>query len=157
MSEDDFTFENTSTEADETYPAAVGDLKKGGYVMIQEHPCKIIGVSSGTKDGDRTTNITALDIFTDKKYTLAIPSGHRASVPVVSRAEYTLVDVTDDGFVSLMSEDGEIRDDVKLPAFPEDFAEQLRDEFDAGRQLLVSVLSACGTDQIVSKRDGMSG
>jgi len=36
-------------------------------------------------------------------------------VPNVTRKEYQLLDVSDDGFLSLMSEDGETKDDVKVP------------------------------------------
>jgi len=36
-------------------------------------------------------------------------------VPNVSRREFQLLDVTDDGFLSLMSEDGTTKDDVKVP------------------------------------------
>ncbi|KAL9626256.1 MAG: hypothetical protein Q9164_007914 [Protoblastenia rupestris] len=36
-------------------------------------------------------------------------------VPNVTRKEYQLLDVTDDGFLSLMSDDGSTKDDVKVP------------------------------------------
>lgn len=36
-------------------------------------------------------------------------------VPNVLRNEYQLLDISDDGFLSLMSDDGETKDDVKLP------------------------------------------
>jgi len=36
-------------------------------------------------------------------------------VPNVTRKEYQLLDVSDDGFLSLMADDGETKDDVKVP------------------------------------------
>jgi len=36
-------------------------------------------------------------------------------VPNVIRKEYQLLDVSDDGFLSLMADDGETKDDVKVP------------------------------------------
>jgi len=36
-------------------------------------------------------------------------------VPNVIRKEYQLLDISDDGFLSLMADDGETKDDVKTP------------------------------------------
>ncbi|MCJ1282153.1 Eukaryotic translation initiation factor 5A [Xylographa opegraphella] len=36
-------------------------------------------------------------------------------VPNVTRREMQLLDISDDGFLSLMGEDGETKDDVKVP------------------------------------------
>jgi len=36
-------------------------------------------------------------------------------VPNVIRKEYQLLDISDDGFLSLMADDGETKDDVKVP------------------------------------------
>jgi len=36
-------------------------------------------------------------------------------VPNVTRKEYQLLDISSDGFLSLMSDDGSTKDDVKLP------------------------------------------
>jgi len=38
----------------------------------------------------------------------------------VGRAEYQLLDI-EDGFVSLLTESGDTRDDLKLPDYPEGF------------------------------------
>ena len=74
-------------------------------------------------------------------------------MPFVSRAEYTLLDISDDDFVTLMDDGGETRDDIKLPTFPDNFADEIRAEFDAGKQLVLSVLKACGIEQIIAKKE----
>lgn len=38
----------------------------------------------------------------------------------MGRAEYQLLDI-EDGFLSLLTEDGDTRDDLKLPDYPEGF------------------------------------
>jgi Eukaryotic elongation factor 5A hypusine, DNA-binding OB fold len=45
-------------------------------------------------------------------------------------------------------EDGGTKDDLKLPGFPEGFDEQLKSEFEAGKTLVVTVMSAMGHDQV---------
>lgn len=51
----------------------------------------------------------------------------------------------------LLSDEGGEKNDLKLPGFPEGFDEQLRAEFDAGKTLVVTVLSAMGHDQVSYK------
>jgi hypothetical protein len=45
------------------------------------------------------------------------------------------------------------REDIKLPTIPDDFAAQIRADFDAGKQLSVVVLKACGIEQIISTKE----
>ncbi|KAF0759391.1 hypothetical protein AaE_003712, partial [Aphanomyces astaci] len=101
-------------------------------------------------------NFTALDIFTNKKYEDIVPSSHNCSVPFVTRAEYTLLDITDEDFVSLMDDNGDTREDIKLPLIPDGFGDEIRADFDAGKQLALSVLMACGIEQIVAKKEDLT-
>lgn len=157
-STDDFHFETTDAGASDTYPCEAGQIRKGGFIMIKGHPCKVVSVSTSKtgKHGHAKCNFTALDIFTNKKYEDIVPSTHTTSVPFVTRAEYTLIDIQDDGFVALMAEDGETREDISLPSYPETFAQELQDAFDAGKTLIVTVLKACGTEQIISMKEDNS-
>lgn len=56
-------------------------------------------------------------------------------VPHVKREDYQLTDI-DEGFLSLMNDNGDIREDLKVPEG--DLGTQLRSEFDSGKELLVS-------------------
>jgi translation initiation factor 5A len=92
-------------------------LRKNGHVVIKGRPCKIVDMSTSKtgKHGHAKVHIVALDIFTGKKLEDLSPSTHNMDVPNVTRREYQLLDVTDDGFLSLMDESGATKDDVKLP------------------------------------------
>lgn len=57
-------------------------------------------------------------------------------VPHVKREDYQLTDISDDGYLTLMSDNGEIREDLKLPEG--DLGNSLRTDFDNGKDLLVS-------------------
>ena len=81
------------------------------------------------KHGHAKCHFTATDIFTGKKCEMLESSTHNCDVPNVTRAEYTLLDIDDDGFVSLMEESGETKDDLSLPSGTDDLdklAEDLR-------------------------------
>jgi translation initiation factor 5A len=76
-SEDVEEFTSTDAGSSNCTPCIAGDLKKGDMVMIKGHPCKIsdISFSKTGKHGHAKANMTAYDIFTNKKYE-AMEPGH---------------------------------------------------------------------------------
>jgi len=96
-----------------------------------------------------------VDIFTGKKYEDMTPSSHNMDVPNISRTEYTLLDVNEEGFVSLMADNGDTREDLSLPKGTEEaekLAEQIKEQFHAGQEVIVSVLKAMGEEMINSMK-----
>lgn len=63
------------------------------------------------------------------------------SVPVVTRTKYTLLDISD-GFLSLINEKGEVREDIKTPAdasLLEDMKKKLDDD-NCGQPTVISFI-----------------
>lgn len=65
-------------------------------------------------------------------------------VPHVKREDYQLTDISDDGYLCLMADNGDLREDLKIPEG--DVGQQLRAEYDAGKDILCTVLKSCGEE-----------
>jgi translation initiation factor 5A len=59
---------------------------------------------------------------------------------------YTLKVNIDDGFLNLMTQDGTAKDDVKVPEG--EIGTQISAGFDEGKDLLVTIVSAMGEEQV---------
>ncbi|KAG8847961.1 Eukaryotic translation initiation factor 5A [Tulasnella sp. 330] len=131
-------------------------LRKGGHVVIKGRPCKIIDMSTSKtgKHGHAKVHLIATDIFTGKKLEDISPSTHNMDVPNVSRNEYQLVNI-DDGFLNLMNSDGVSKDDVKLPEG--DLGTGISKDFDDGKDLLVTIISAMGEEQAITYKEAPKG
>ncbi|KAG7102822.1 Eukaryotic translation initiation factor 5A like protein [Verticillium longisporum] len=110
-------FDTADAGASTTYPMQCSALRKNGFVVIKGRPCKIIDMSTSKtgKHGHAKVHIVATDIFTGKKLEDLSPSTHNMDVPNVTRREYQLLDISDDDFLSLMADDGDMKDDVRIP------------------------------------------
>lgn len=153
----DFSFESADAGASTTYPMQCSALRKNGFVVIKDRPCKIVDMSTSKtgKHGHAKVHLVALDIFTGKKYEDLSPSTHNMNVPNVSRREYELIDVTDDGYLSLMEESGNIREDIKAPEGEVgDKLSKLRDE---GKDLTAVILKAMGEEICMDVKEATGG
>ena len=61
-------FESGTSGASETFPQQCSALRKNGFVMIKDRPCKIVEMSTSKtgKHGHAKVHMVALDIFTGK-------------------------------------------------------------------------------------------
>jgi translation elongation factor IF5A len=107
MSDSDGDFDTADSGAANCVPIAGGDVRKGGFLLIKGKPCKVVDCSKAKvgKHGAAKCQFTGVDIFTGKKLESICPASFSCSEPIVTRIEYQLVDVTEDGFLSLMAKD----------------------------------------------------
>jgi translation initiation factor 5A len=56
----------------------------------------------------------------------------------------------DDGFMSLMGDTGDTKDDIRLPEG--DLGKEIQDKFDTGEQFMVTVLKACKEEVAIATK-----
>ena len=156
---DDYEFEAGDSGAALIEKVSAGDLHKGQLVMIKDRPCKIMGYSTAKvgKHGSAKAMITGIDLFTAQKYECTYSTGDTVDAPIVKRLEVQLIDLQDDGFCSLMLENGDIKEDIQLPAdeWLKDVASKIKEMFEAGdKEILVTVLFSMGEEKITQVREG---
>ncbi|CAF1543384.1 unnamed protein product [Rotaria magnacalcarata] len=147
---DDDDFQTGDAGASSTYPQQCSALRKNGYVMLKSRPCKIMEMSTSKtgKHGHAKVHMVGIDIFTGKKYEDICPSTHNMSVPNVKRVEYSLMDIDNEGYVSLLDDSSECRNDIKLPEG--ELGTEIRSKFENGEALKITVLQALGEEAIVT-------
>jgi len=122
-------------------------------MMIKGKPCKVlsISVSKTGKHGHAKCNFTATDIFTGKKLEDMIPSTHGTTVPIVVRSDWEVIDIDEEGELTLMDEGGNQKTDLNLPAVPEGLADEIKAAWNGGENsVMVTVQAAVGIEQVIA-------
>ena len=147
-------FESTDAGASHTYPMQAGNIRKGGHIVIKGRPCKVVDVSTSKtgKHGHAKCHFVATDIFTGKRFEDLTPSSHNCDVPNVVREDYSLLDVADDDFISLMDDAGNEKSDMRLP---EDDAlrSAIVEGFEAEKALVLTVLKSMGEEMVCAVKE----
>ena len=126
--------------------------------MLKGFPCKVTDYSTAKpgKHGSAKATIVGIDIFTNKKYEDSMPTAATAQVPIVTKVEYEVADINeDDDFVTLIEEDGSLKENLKLPVADEELYAELKklwNENHEKSQVFFSVIRACGQEKIITGR-----
>ncbi|CAJ1039651.1 putative Eukaryotic elongation factor 5A hypusine, DNA-binding OB fold, partial [Leishmania shawi] len=110
------------------------------------------------KHGHAKVSIVATDIFTGNRLEDQAPSTHNVEVPFVKTYTYSVLDIQANedpslpAHLSLMDDEGESREDLDMPPDPA-LATQIKEQFDSGKEVLVVVVSAMGTEQVLQTKN----
>jgi translation initiation factor 5A len=118
-------------------------------------PLQIVDYSTSKtgKHGHAKANITGVDIFTGRKYEDISPTSHNMLQPIVTRKDYQLVDIDEDGFVTMMDDKNDTRSDLRIDPSGDETHKKLKEDFDEGKDLLVTVLAAMSTEKIIAVKE----
>ena len=159
MSDEDYQFDAGDAGSAAIEKTSAGSLKKGDLVMIKGHPCKVVSFSTAKtgKHGSAKAMVAGIDIFTSSKYECTFSTQDNVDAPLVKRTEYSLINIDEDNFCTLMTEAGEIKEDLGLPTeeWLKDVADKCKELFNEGKaEILVSVIAAMGQEKMIQVREG---
>ena len=138
---------------------SAGGLKNGSLVMIKEKPCKVVSFSTAKvgKHGSAKAMITGIDIFTNNKLECTFSTGEMVDAPLVKRTEYLVINIDDEGYLTLLKDNGDTKEDLKLPEDEhlKETVVRIKEIFEAGKkECLVTGYEAIGIEKILLVKEG---
>jgi len=112
-------------------PVDVGELRVGGYMMIDGEPCRIVDISKSKpgKHGSAKARIVAIGVFDNQKRQFVKPVDLGAEIPIIDKRAGQVFSVNPNG-VQIM--DLETYEYLDAP-FPEE--EELKAKLLAGTEI----------------------
>ncbi|RWW08755.1 hypothetical protein BHE74_00007660 [Ensete ventricosum] len=138
MSDEEHHFESKADAgASKTYPQQAGAIRKNGYIVIKNRPCKVVEVSTSKtgKHGHAKCHFVGIDIFNGKKLEDIVPSSHNCDVCFLICYIYMF-----------------FWESIYLPEIMFIFC-QIKDGFAEGKDMVVTVMTAMGEEQICALKD----
>ncbi|KAK6527439.1 Eukaryotic translation initiation factor 5A [Orbilia ellipsospora] len=137
----------------QSYTVQLSALKKADYVVLNGHPCKV------TETGHRghKIRVVGLDIFTKKRYEEEHNSAQNMQAFHVTRQEYAILSITEDGCVNVLAENFEKPGNLENIKLPEGtLGDEIREWFEKeGRRVRVTLVTALGqTGVVAAKTEG---
>jgi len=131
--------------------AQANDLRIGTVVLLREaFPCKVVDLAKAKtgKHGSAKIRVVGTDVLTGRKYDDIFQSKEQVCLPVTKKVDYQLAYPLDDTYMKLQAQDGSTRDDLKVSE--EELCEKIIDSYNAGKELLISVLCVLNREAIHS-------
>ena len=146
----DNEYEQGDAGANDVYPKEGGKVKKGDYLIIKHHPCKVtsLTVSKTGKHGHAKAHVFGNDIFTGRKYEDFFPTSHNVFCPFVKKKQGIVIDVDEDGICTF--EDEEEGKNVEIKIEEDELIEKI-EEFleDDTKDVVISIMCAMGQEKVV--------
>lgn len=156
--QEDEHFEQVDSGASETYPMTAGNIRKGTPIVIDGRPCKVMNYTSTKigKHGHAKVTLTAIDIFNGKKYEESFPASHNVEVPYIKRIEWVAISYDKEGYLTLMDQQGNIRQDLKLPDETEEDEEMsitIKEALNKNNGLAIGLTSSMNIEKVTEMNE----
>lgn len=80
-----------------------------------------------------------------------LPASQGTEVPIVTKSDWEIIDINEEGELTLMDEAGNQKVDINLPGYPEGMGEEIRAAWNDGENTVtVTIQAACGEQQIIA-------
>lgn len=108
---------------------SMGDIKEGKYVMIDDHPCRVMNLSKSKpgKHGAAKMSAIGISVFDGSKHSLMKPSDADVEIPIVERKRAQIVSVS--------GESAQLMDLASFETFEVTIPEDLKGQMEAGKEI----------------------
>eukprot|EP00457_Paulinella_chromatophora_P014374 gb/GEZN01014792.1/.p1 GENE.gb/GEZN01014792.1/~~gb/GEZN01014792.1/.p1 ORF type:complete len:197 (-),score=38.43 gb/GEZN01014792.1/:122-712(-) len=142
----------------QTRPLKASAFRKGGYILLKGKPCKIVDMSTSKtgKHGHAKVKFTGVDIFTGKKYQELQSSTHAMEEVLVTKSEYTVMDIDERGQITSLDADDHEGPALSVDTNPQtenDVHKELWTAYGVMKdteEMIISVTNAMGSEAIQS-------
>ena len=111
-----------------------------------------VSTTNTRKPGHAKFHFIASVIFNGKNVEDIVSSSHNCDVPHVNHTNFQLINKYGDGCVSLLVNNGNTKNDIKLP-FDEKLFTQIKDGFGEGKYHVVTVMYASTITKFPTKNN----
>ena len=120
--------------------AEVRELKVNRYVIIDDEPCKIVGISTSKpgKHGEAKARIEAIGVFDNQKRSIVHPMKHKVHVPLIDKRSAQVV--------ALMGDTVQLMDMDTYETFEMPISDEFKGKLEPGKE--VQYLVALGKKKI---------
>lgn len=109
--------------------AEVRTLKIGRYVLIDNEPCKIAGMSTSKpgKHGEAKARVEGIGIFDGQKRSFVHPVSHKIKVPMIDKRAAQVL--------AIMGDEVQLMDMVTYETFNVPIPDEYRDDLESGKEI----------------------
>jgi len=121
----------------------IRQLKEGSYIVIDDEPCEIVGISISKpgKHGAAKARIDAIGIFDGQKRSIVQPVTAKVYVPIVERKRAQVI--------SVVGDTAQLMDLETYETFELHVPDELRDKVEPGKEIVY--LESLGKRKIVER------
>jgi len=118
----------------------VRELKVNRYIIIDDEPCKIVGLTTSKpgKHGEAKARIEAIGVFDGQKRSMVSPVRHKVNVPLIDKRTAQII--------ALMSDKVQLMDMETYETFTMDIPDEYKGKLENGEEL--QYLEAMGKKKI---------
>ncbi len=118
----------------ETKPVAIGTLKKGNYIVIDEVACKVsdIQVSRPGKHGHAKIRMTGVGLVDGKKRVIVAPGHDNVDTPIVEKKNAQVLSISGDT--------ANVMDNESYETFDLEIPDELKGQVQEGSQVMYWII-----------------
>jgi translation initiation factor 5A len=73
--------------------------------------------------------------------------------PIVTRKDYQLLNIDEENYLTMLDDKSDQRADLRIDPDDDDIHKKLKEEFDDGKDLTVTVLAAMSTEKVIAFKE----